>query len=413
VAPPARLFRPMSEARRLQARVIAAIDERSGALVELSLALHRDPETAYQEHRAAGRLAALFEREGFAVRRGYGAVATAYRADASGRSGGPTVAILAEYDALPDIGHACGHNLIAMMGAAAAIGVRAALGELQGGLAAIGTPAEEGGGGKVALLRAGAFADVDVAMMIHPSSRTLAQRTSLASNRVDVEFHGKAAHAAAQPDRGINALDGVLQTFNNVNAMRQHLRPDARVHGIITSGGSAANIIPEYAMARFSVRALDRRYQQEVLERFKACAEGAALATGTTVKLTVNEGSGYENMVPSLPLADRWAAHLRALGGAVAETLEDERMGSTDMGNLSQVLPAIHPYIAIAPEGTPGHSTAFRDAAATPEAHQSALLAAKALALTAIDVLREPALLASVRTEFEEQRRVGLVKGKA
>ncbi len=397
----------------VKSHAIGAIDRLRDDLVELSLALHRDPETAYQEHRSAERIAAFLERSGFAVERGYGRLATSYRGSASGRTAGPTVAILAEYDALPDIGHACGHNLIALMGTAAAIGVRAVLDGLPGKVVAIGTPAEEGGGGKVALVRAGGFADVDVAMMVHPSSRTLSHRTSLASNRVDVEFFGRAAHAAAQPDRGINALDGVIQTFNNVNALRQQLKPEARVHGIITSGGSAANVIPEYAMAKFSVRALDPRYQREVLERFKACVEGAAVATGTRVKITVDENSGYENMAPSLPLAERWATHMRSLGQSVAATLEDERMGSTDMGNVSQLLPSIHPYVAIAPEGTPGHSTAFRDAAATPEAHESALAAAKAMALTTIDLLTEPALLEAARAEFEEKRKAGVVKGRS
>src|SRR5256885_14698171 len=168
-----------------------------------------------------------------------------------------------------------------MMGTAAAIGVRSVLDELPGRLAAIGTPAEEGGGGKVALVRAGGFADVDVAMTCHPSSRTLAGRTSLASNRVDVEFYGKAAHAAAQPDKGINALDGVIQTFNNVNAMRQQLRPEARIHGIITNGGSAANITPEDPMAKFSGRALDPPYQQEGFVRVIPRAQGAPAATPT------------------------------------------------------------------------------------------------------------------------------------
>ena len=403
----------MTDAKALGERALKAIEAKRAELTELSLALHRDPETAYQEHRSAARLADVLAANGFTVQRQYKDVATAYRGDAAGRDGGPTVAILAEYDALPDIGHACGHNLIALMGTAAAIGVRAVIAELPGRIAAIGTPAEEGGGGKVALVRAGGFADVDVAMMCHPSSRTLAGRTSLASNRVDVEFFGKAAHAAAQPDRGINALDGVIQTFNNVNAMRQQLRPEARIHGIITSGGSAANIIPEYAMAKFSVRALDRRYQQEVLQRFIACAEGAAAATGTRLQLTVHENSGYENMVPSRPLAERWAAHLRGMGQPVQTSTDDERMGSTDMGNVSQILPAIHPYIGIAPDGTPGHSTAFRDAAATPAAHDAAFFAAKALALVAIDVLSDPALLAQARAEFEERRAQGIVKGKA
>ena len=399
--------------KALGERAIRAIDDHRAELIALSLSIHGDPEVGYQEHRSAAKLADVLGSNGFTVTHPYRDVETSYRGDASGNGAGPTIAILTEYDALPDIGHACGHNLIAMMGTAAAIGVRAALDQLPGRLAAIGTPAEEGGGGKVALVRAGGFDDVDVAMMCHPSSRTLSGRTSLASNRVDVEFTGKAAHAAAQPDRGINALDGVIQTFNNVNAMRQQLRPEARVHGIITSGGSAANIIPDYAMAKFSVRALDRRYQQEVLARFIACAEGAATATGTKLKLTVHVNSGYENMVPSSPLAERWAAHMRALGQSVQTTQDDERMGSTDMGNVSQILPAIHPYIGIAPEGTPGHSTAFRDAAATPEAHAAALFAAKAMALVAIDVLADGALIERARADFEERRTQGVVKGKA
>ena len=403
----------MSDAKKLGERALRAIDEKRDELIALSMAIHADPEIGYQEFRSSARLADFLEANGFMVERGYKNVETAYRGDATGNAKGPTVAILTEYDALPDIGHACGHNLIAMMGTAAAIGVRAVMSELPGALAAIGTPAEEGGGGKVALVRAGGFKDVDIAMMCHPSSRTLSGRTSLASNRVDIEFTGKAAHAAAQPDKGINALDGVLQTFNNVNAMRQQLRPEARIHGIITSGGSAANIIPEYAMAKFSVRALDRRYQQEVLKRFIACAEGAATATGTKLKVTVHENSGYENMVPSQPLADRWTHHMRGLGQTVQPTQDDERMGSTDMGNVSQIMPAIHPYIGVAHEGTPGHSTAFRDNAGTPGAHASALFAAKAMAQVTIDVLTDPSLLERARGEFDEKRKQGVVKGKA
>ena len=403
----------MPDTKTLHQRALRAIDDKKDELYALSMALHSDPEIGYKEYRSSARLADFIEANGFTVERAYKGIETSYRGDATGDGKGPSVAILTEYDALPDIGHACGHNLIAMMGTAAAIGVRAVLPELRGRLAAIGTPAEEGGGGKVALVRAGAFADIDVAMMCHPSSRTLSGRTSLASNRVDLEFFGKAAHAAAQPDKGINALDGVLQTFNNVNAMRQQLRPDARIHGIITSGGSAANIIPEFAMAKFSVRAREHAYQQEVLRRFIACAEGAATATGTRLKVTVHENSGYENMVPSQPLAERWAAHMRSLGQPVQTTQDDERMGSTDMGNVSRVVPAIHPYIGIAAEGTPGHSTAFRDAAGTPEAHANAMAAAKSLALTAIDLLSEPALLERARAEFEQRRAQGIVKGKA
>jgi metal-dependent amidase/aminoacylase/carboxypeptidase family protein len=210
----------------------------------------------------------------------------------------------------------------------------------------------------------------------------------------------------------VNALDAMIQLFNGINAMRQQLRPDARVHGIIAKGGSAANVIPEHTVGRFSVRALDRRYQQEVLRRFIACAEGAATATGATVKVAVDENAGYENMVFSSPMAARWTGHMRSLGVQVFDARDDERVGSTDMGNVMQVLPGIHPYIAISDLTIPGHSTAFRDHAATPEAQSRALVAAKALALTAIDVLGDPELLKSARAEFDERRAAGTVKGR-
>jgi amidohydrolase len=398
---------------RVRKRALDAIDQRRDALIALSLAIHRTPELGYQEREASLRLSEFLEGDGFKVARGYRGVETAYRGDAKGNSDGARVAILAEYDALADLGHGCGHNLIAMIGTAAAVAVREVIDDLPGSVAAIGTPAEEGGGGKVALIRAGGFDDVDAAMMIHPTTgRSLAGRHSLASNRVVVEYFGRSAHAASQPDQGVNALDAMIQLFNGVNAMRQQLRPDARVHGIIAKGGSAANVIPDHTIGRFSVRALDRRYQQEVLRRFIACAEGAATATGATVKVGVDENAGYENMVFSSPMAARWTGHMRSLGMQVFDARDDERVGSTDMGNVMQVLPGIHPYIAISDQTIPGHSTAFRDHAATPEALDRALVAAKALALTAIDVLGDPDLLKSARAEFDERRAAGTVKGR-
>src|SRR2546428_3755981 len=403
----------MPDIAALRKRALHAIDERRDSLFELSRAIHANPETAYEERQASTRLADFLEKNGFKVQRGYRGVEPSYRGDASGKNGGPRVAILAEYDALAELGHGCGHNLIAMIGTAAAIGVREVVGDLAGSVAAIGTPAEEGGGGKVALLRAGGFDDVDAAMMIHPTTgRSLAGRHSLANNRVNVEYFGKSAHAASQPDQGINALDALILLFAGVNAMRQQLRQDARIHGIIEKGGSAPNVIPEYTLGRFSVRALDRRYQQEALRRFIACAEGAATATGCTVKVTVLENAGYENMVFSTPIAERWAAHMRSLGMQIFEARDDELVGSTDIGNVLQVLPGIHPYIAISDQIIPGHSTAFRDHARTPEALDRALVAAKALALTAIDVLAMPEVLQQAKREFEERRAVGVVKGR-
>ena len=402
----------MTDIKNVRKRALEAIDQRRDALFELSLAIHSKPELAYEEHEASLRLAEFLQGDGFKVTRPYKHVTTAYRGDASSKREGPRVAILAEYDALADLGHGCGHNLIAMIGTAAAVAVREVIDDVGGSVAAIGTPAEEGGGGKVALIRAGGFDDIDAAMMIHPTTgRSLAGRHSLASNRVMVEYFGRAAHAASQPDQGINALDAMIQLFNGINAMRQQLRPDARVHGIIAKGGSAANVIPEHTVGRFSVRALERRYQQEVLRRFVACAEGAATATGATVKVTVDENAGYENMVFSTPMAERWSDHMRSLGMSVFDTRDDERVGSTDMGNVMQALPGIHPYIAISDSTIPGHSTAFRDHAKTPEALDRALVAAKALALTAIDVLADPAVLQRARAEFEERRKAGTVKG--
>jgi amidohydrolase len=390
---------------------LAAIDHARTALIALSLQIHRNPELAYHEREASALLAAFLREKGFHVTHPYAGIETSFRADA-GR-GTPRIGILAEYDALPDIGHACGHNLMAMMGVAAGLGVRAVADRLGGTVAVIGTPAEEGEGGKIALLEAGGFDDVDAAMIVHAGSRTLAYRRSLASVRVDVEFRGKAVHAASQPDQGINALDGLILTFVGLNALRQQLRPDARVMGVITSGGSAANIIPEYAAGKFSLRALDRAYRDEVIERFSQVARGASSATGAALNLSIRRNSAYDNMVPNRVMADRYAEHLRALGVDVAQESPDERMGSTDMGNVMQALPGIHPYIKIAPEGTPGHSVAFRDAAATSEAHEAALRAAKAMALLTIDLLRDRDLLRRAKAEFDEQRHQGLVRGRA
>ncbi len=394
----------------LASEALAAIDRARDDLIALSLAIHREPELAYQERKASQLLAGFLAARGFAVRKPYAGLETSFRADAG--KGAPVVAMLCEYDALPDLGHACGHNLIAMMGVAAGLGVRAVIDRLRGTAAVVGTPAEEGEGGKIALLEKGGFDDVDAAMIQHPAGRTLAFRRSLASVRVEVEFRGKAVHAASQPDQGINALDALILTFVGVNAMRQQLRPDARVMGIIAQGGSAANIIPDLAVGKFSLRALDRAYRDEIVERFTRIVKGAAHATGATADIRVNRTSSYDNMVPNRVLAARYGEHMRGLGLDVAQESPDERMGSTDTGNVMQALPAIHPYVKIAPEGTPGHSVAFRDAAATPEAHEAALKAAKAMALLTIDILSEPELLRGAKSEFEEQRRRGLVKGR-
>jgi amidohydrolase len=345
----------------------------------------------------------VLEENGFAVERGVGGLPTSFVATLAAQQAGPTVAFLAEYDALPGLGHACGHNLIGTASVGAALAVQSVLPELAGTVQVIGTPGEEGGGGKVYLVDAGAFDGVDAAMMIHPSSRSMTRRSSLTSYKVSIEFFGKAAHAAAKPDEGINALEAMILTFNGINAVRQHLRDDARVHGVITHGGEAPNIVPDYTAARFYVRAADTSYAEQVLERVRACAEGAGQATGARLEFK-EYAPRYETMIPNARLADLMEANMTALGIEVAAPAADERMGSSDMGNVSQVVPALHPYIAIGPDEMGGHTVAFREAAASPAGHEGMVRAAKAMAMTAVDLLAAPHHVTEAWQAFDQHK---------
>ncbi len=396
--------------QKLQQTILETIDQQSQALISFSRTIHADPEIAYQEHRASAALAQTLEENGFVVERNAAQIETAFLAH-TGHVAAPNIAICAEYDALPGLGHGCGHNLIATSALGAALALGKVIDQLPGRISIYGTPAEEGGGGKVLLVNRGAFKGVDAAMMFHPSSHNMSNRGSLAATRVNVAFRGRASHAAAAPDKGINALDGIIQTFNNINALRQHLREDARVMGIITNGGSAANIVPDYASGHFSIRAGDRRYADEVLAKFRRCAEAAALSTGATLEFTVLENSRYDNMVPNPTLARLFDQKMQLLGLEVTLSDGGERMGSTDMGNVSQVVPSIHSYLAIAPTSVSGHTIEFREAAYSDEGQRGMLNAAKAMALTTLDLLARPELLAQAKREFQEQTSKGVVKG--
>jgi amidohydrolase len=282
--------------------------------------------------------------------------------------------------------------------------MKAVLPKLAGTIQVIGTPAEEGGGGKAIMVDAGLFAGVDAAMMIHPGGRNLLGRLALTAYPVQIEFFGKPAHAAAKPEEGINALEAMLLTFNGINALRQHLRDDARIHGIITHGGDAANIVPEYTAADLIIRAADTPYATKVLEKVRACAQGAALATGARLEFR-QSGPRYDARMPNPTLVALFRDNMLALNQEVEMATGNERMGSSDIGNVSQVVPAIHPYIAIAPEDIGGHTTEFREAAASPAGHKGLITAAKALAMTAVDLLAEPDNMAEARRTFQEQRR--------
>jgi amidohydrolase len=378
--------------------ILAAIDAASTELVDLARRIHATPEVAFQERQASVWLTETLARHGLRTQRGVADLETAFRAEAPGPKAGPTVAILAEYDALPEIGHACGHNLICTAAVGAGIGLAALRDRLPGRAVVLGTPAEEGGGGKVIMLERGAFEGIDAAMMFHPAGYTLAERPSLASYRLALKFTGKAAHAAAAPHEGINALDALIQTFSAIGLLRQQLRDDARVHGIITYGGAAPNIIPDRAEAVFTARATDSGYAKAVLERVIACAQGAALATGATLEHTVRKG--YDAIKPNRPLADAFSKHLERLGWQPDKPPDRPRMGSTDMGDISQVIPSIHPYVSIGPKSLAGHTVEFREAALSERGLAAMLAAAKAMALTAYDVLAQPDLLAAARREF-------------
>ena len=378
------------------------LDRLADDLERLSHRIHQNPELAYQEVKAAGWLSEFLAAQGFKVEQGVGGVETAFCGTIE-NGAGPTLAIMCEYDALPGIGHACGHNVIATAGAGAGAALAAVRDRLpKGRILVVGTPAEEGGGGKVRLIRGGVFNGVDAAMMVHGWDRWVAHQDLLGIVRVGFEFTGKAAHASADPWEGVNALDAVIQTFNNVSMLRQQVRPDARIHGIVTNGGAAPNIIPEFASAMFYVRAPRLDEMWALHKRVIACAEGAARATGTTLKV-VEHDNAYEPMKRNQALLDVYRANLAPLGAVESPPLAD-RLGSSDVGNVSQVLPTIQPMVKIAPDGTAVHSRAFEEAAASPLAREGMVKAAKAMALTAFDLLADPALLPQIKREFEAAR---------
>ncbi len=379
-----------------------AVDGLADELDSLSHRIHAHPELGYQEVKAAGWLAEFLAAKGFKVERGVAGVETAFRATLE-TGEGPTIALLCEYDALPGLGHACGHNVIAASGAGAGAALAALRGELpKGRIQVIGTPAEEGGGGKLKLIEGGVFKDVDCAMMIHGFDRYVLHQDLLGIVRVNFDFAGTAAHASVDPWEGVNALDAVIQTFNAISALRQQLRPDARVHGIITNGGAAPNIIPEAASATFYVRAATLGYMWEVYRKVVACAEGAARATGAELRVT-QLPTVYEPLKRNETLLGVFKANLERLG-VTDEPPIPNRWGSSDIGNVSQVLPAIQPYVKIAELGTPIHSRAFAEAVVKPLALQGLVNAAKTMAMTTADLLADPALVHRAKDEFAASR---------
>ena len=389
----------MPDRERLKKQVISEVDRRRDELIALSLKLHANPEIAFQEEKAAAWLAGYLEGEGFVVERGICRIPTAFRA--SHGQGEPRVAFLAEYDALPGVGHGCGHNIIGTASAAAGLAARAVADETGGTVLVIGTPAEEAAGGKVYMADRGAFQGLTCAMLVHPGNRDVAVGSGLACLELDVEFHGRAAHAAARPEAGLNALDAMIAAFVNIGLLRQQLRDSARVHGIITDGGQAVNVIPHHTAASLLIRAEDDAYIDEALkERVLSCFQAASQATGCRLEYRWGEESRYKAMRSNRALADAYRANIEALGRKVTEPESRRSMGSTDMGNVSVIVPAIHPSIAVAPLDVSIHTVEFREMAASEAGHKALLDSAKALAMTAVDVLTDRDLRERMRGEF-------------
>lgn len=390
----------MSDRDQLKKQVISEVDRRRDELIALSLKLHANPETAFQEEKAAAWLADYLEGEGFAVERGICRIPTAFRA--SYGQGEPKVAFLAEYDALPGVGHGCGHNIIGTASTAAGLAAKAVAEETGGTVLVIGTPAEEAAGGKVYMADRGAFQGLTCAMLAHPGNRDAAVSHALACLELDVEFHGRAVHAAARPEAGINALDAMIASFVNIGLLRQQLRDSARIHGIITDGGQAVNVIPHHTAASILIRAEDDAYLDEALkEKALACFQAGAQATGCCLEYRWGEQSRYKAMATNRALAEAYRANIEALGRQVVEPEPRRSMGSTDMGNVSALVPAIHPTITVAPPDIPIHTVEFREMAASEAGHKALLDSAKALAMTAVDVLADADLRKRMREEFD------------
>ncbi len=385
------------EIGRLKTEVKNRVEAQKQEFIQLSLKIHDNPELGFQERKASSWLTSYLEGNGFQVEKCVAGLPTAFRATYG--QGSPRIALLAEYDALPEIGHGCGHNIIAASAVGAAIATRLAVDNLGGSVVVLGTPGEEVLGGKIDMVKAGIFEEVDVAMMVHPDTHNLVTTQALACISLDVEFFGKSAHAAAQPYEGINALEALILAFNCINSLRQHIKEEARIHGIITDGGEAPNIVPAHSAAKFLVRAPDNSYLGELKQKVLNCFKGASLASGARLEYRWGDRI-YAPMKNNMTLAKLFKRNLESLGRHTEVFDPRFGFGSTDMGNVSQVVSSIHPMVAIASPEVLIHTPEFASAAASEAGHKGLLDAAKAMAMTVVDILGQPKILDEIKQEF-------------
>lgn len=383
--------------------MITYLQQRRSDFIALSRDIWDNPELGLYEVKACRRQMDFLTGEGFKVSQPYTGLETAFRAEWGG--GGECFAIASEYDCLPEIGHACGHNLIAAAANGAACALKAALERsgAPGRIVVLGTPAEEQYGGKVTMVGQNCLDGIGAVMMVHPNYQSKIDSGSLAIEHLDIEFFGKAAHAGGSPELGLNALDAVIMLFNSVSFWRQQLPEDARVHGIIVHGGKRSNIIPDYTRCSFCLRSLSHTYLQGMKERFEAMIVAAASMTGCTSRL-LDEGIPYKGRCPNQPMNLRYAAALKKQGEACEIPLKSGR-GSSDFGDFSVVCPGIHPYFGIAKHKIPGHSLEFCEAAGSDYAQEQMLLAAAAMADIGLAFLTEPDFTAAVKADFIRQQK--------
>lgn len=385
------------EGKELKEKLRAELEIRRSELVRLSLDIHDNPELGFQEVKAASWLSDYLKSNGFCVERNIAGLSTAFRAVYG--EGKPKIVVLAEYDALPGIGHGCGHNIIAASAVGAGVASKIVVDNLGGSIIVLGTPGEENFGSKIDMVKAGIFDDVDVAMMVHPSILNIAMERMLASSSLEVEFFGKAAHAAVQPSQGINALEAIILAFNSINSLRQHIQEQARIHGIITDGGEAPNVVPAHSAATFIIRAPDYAYLEELQGKVLNCFKGASLASGARLKYRWGD-KVYAPIKNNVALAKLFSDNLESMGRRLDVFDLQIPFGSSDMGNVSQVVPSMHPMVAIVSPKVSLHSVEFASAAASEAGHQGLLDAAKAMAMTMVDVIGRPEVLEKIKQEF-------------
>jgi len=377
--------------------ICSYIDDISDELIAVSHAIHENPELGYEEHFAHEQLTKVLIDKGLDVHKSAYEIDTAFEATA-GKTG-PVVALLCEYDALPGIGHACGHNIIAAAGIGAGLAASTLTETFNGQLRILGTPAEEGGGGKVRMLNRGAFESVEAVLMIHPADADLPNISSLAVQQLKATYTGKAAHAAAAPEKGINALDGAVLGYMGVAALRQHIAPDERLHGIFTNGGQKANIVPETAESTWYARSSTMDRLEVLKTRLVETLNGGAKSAGCEIQIEwINEP--YAEVLDNTPILDAYMKNSESIGRVIKAPIGDGVVGSTDLGNVSHVVPSIHPMVKVAPEGTAIHTIDFEKWAKSEEADKGLLDSAKAMAMTVIDCWHDPSLLKQAKEFF-------------